>query len=217
MGIHDKSVKVYFTSERNSYGAYNNIWLDGEVYEKSVEINQLAVVGLTPYNYTYLGDAYNQCVQESFEDQWKPFMSSNIDFRKCQANCSDATFLSDIIPICDLDDNYAQKISCAKKAIYETLEIFKGMIGHTRSCNILEYRVKKLREVKKFSGFRKLQISYGFLSPEMTMNFKEHLVFDMIGVIGSVGGTLGLYIGFSFSGVASYILGKIQRKIDQHF
>ena len=35
--------------------------------------------------------------------------------------------------------------------------------------------------------------------------YEEYLVYDAIDMIGSVGGTLGMFIGFSMTGVISWI------------
>ena len=45
-----------------------------------------------------------------------------------------------------------------------------------------------------------------FANPgKVTVN-TEYLLYDFISTLGNVGGTLGLFIGFSFSGLISYIL-----------
>ena len=41
---------------------------------------------------------------------------------------------------------------------------------------------------------------------ELTEDYEEYLMFDIIGLIGTVGGTLGLFIGFSFFDVSSNII-----------
>ena len=41
--------------------------------------------------------------------------------------------------------------------------------------------------------------------------FEEYLIYDIMGVIGSVGGTLGMFIGFSMDGVVSWAIGYIKR------
>ena len=37
----------------------------------------------------------------------------------------------------------------------------------------------------------------------------EYLIYDDIAMIGNVGGTLGLFIGFSFTGLISFLLNTI--------
>ena len=81
---------------------------------------------------------------------------------------------------------------------------------HSTVCCITTYD-KKLYDKKKFA------IQYNFLPPAMTVHYQERLVFDLVGMIGSVGGTLGMCIGFSFSGFTSTVLGCIKAKIKNLF
>ena len=46
--------------------------------------------------------------------------------------------------------------------------------------------------------------------PEQLTVYQEYVVYDAIGIIGSVGGTLGLFIGFSFSGLISELIDAVQ-------
>ena len=41
--------------------------------------------------------------------------------------------------------------------------------------------------------------------------YQEYLIYDEIGMIGSIGGLLGLFLGFSFFNVISYFIGKIKK------
>ena len=54
-----------------------------------------------------------------------------------------------------------------------------------------------------------------FTPPYMEMVYDEYLLFDFLGLISSVGGTLGIFIGFSFiaiiSSFLSYLLSMINR------
>ena len=45
----------------------------------------------------------------------------------------------------------------------------------------------------------------------MSKVYEEYLIFDAIGMIGSVGGTLGMFIGFSMIGVISWIFGRLKK------
>ena len=48
--------------------------------------------------------------------------------------------------------------------------------------------------------------AYEIDPPERLTVYQEYVVYDAIGIIGSVGGTLGLFIGFSFSGLISGLI-----------
>ena len=56
-------------------------------------------------------------------------------------------------------------------------------------------------------------LEYSFAPPFMTSVQQEYLIFDVTGMIGSVGGTLGMCIGFSFSGVTTKVLDFIKARI----
>ena len=45
----------------------------------------------------------------------------------------------------------------------------------------------------------------------MSKVYEEYLIFDAIGMIGSVGGTLGMFIGFSMIGVISWIFRHLKK------
>ena len=49
-------------------------------------------------------------------------------------------------------------------------------------------------------------VSFEIVPPEQITVHEEYIVYDTLGIIGSVGGTLGLFIGFSFSGLVSSIM-----------
>ena len=40
--------------------------------------------------------------------------------------------------------------------------------------------------------------------------YEEYLVYDVAGFIGSFGGTLGLFVGFSFREVANFLIDSIE-------
>ena len=94
---------------------------------------------------------------------------------------------------------------------------FKDRFGYKKPCTILEYKGKMMNpswEKKTTSSMKgDFEIVYQFIPPMMTEVHEEYLIFDMVGMIGSVRGTLGMCIGFSFSGVTTMILDYIQTKL----
>ena len=51
---------------------------------------------------------------------------------------------------------------------------------------------------------------YQFEDDQDTIVYEEYLIYDTINMIGSLGGTLGIFIGFSFSNVLNVIISWIQ-------
>ena len=77
-----------------------------------------------------------------------------------------------------------------------------------KSCVTLQYIGQvistKPYEGKKYSNVNYYSLRYVFDS-DMFNVYEEYLIYDAIGMIGSVGGTLGMFIGFSMTGVISWI------------
>ena len=51
---------------------------------------------------------------------------------------------------------------------------------------------------------------YQFEDDQDIIVYEEYLIYDTINMIGSLGGTLGIFIGFSFSNVLNVILSFIK-------
>ena len=84
--------------------------------------------------------------------------------------------------------------------------------GFKRPCNILEYSGEKTSDfpIPKNDS---VMISYMFAQPELLVEYKERLVFDILGLVAYVGGTLGMCIGFSFIGTVASMLDLIKNRI----
>ena len=73
--------------------------------------------------------------------------------------------------------------------------------GYKLPCRILEYQGEKIMERVSDEGNNTYEIYYEFAPPMKVTSLQEYLIFDMVGMIGSVGGSLGMCIGLSFSGL----------------
>ena len=80
-------------------------------------------------------------------------------------------------------------------------------------CTYLEYS-KEETWTGKISDFSNgtLGIAYIF-TPELVAVYDEYLIYNEVSMIASVGGTLGMCIGFSFTNVVSCIINFIRYKI----
>ena len=66
-----------------------------------------------------------------------------------------------------------------------------------RSCSYLQYD-GKAKPMYGMNDTRKISVIYWFGNQNDVKMFKEYLIYGVTDVIGFVGGTLGLFVGFSF-------------------
>ena len=79
-----------------------------------------------------------------------------------------------------------------------------------------DYLGRPLVQTGRKGDTRSITWSYTFTS-EFTDVYEEYLVYDTTGIIGSVGGTLGLFVGFSFRDVIFYLIDYLKDFINlQH-
>ena len=68
----------------------------------------------------------------------------------------------------------------------------------------------------QFTGFtnnsREVYIGYWFNYEDEVDMFEEYLIYEITGVIGSIGGTLGLFIGFSFLDISKKLINIFRKK-----
>ena len=156
-----------------------------------------------PSSYTYLKEISNCTGQAFYECLVKQVKMAN--FTRCPKKCLPAS-LSDIgfyhsgIPVCQSE----KERKCAFHVTW--YDVFSPSIC-PKPCTVLEYsgkidywQEKPIRRKKNFN----LKIKYG--APEVVTVHEEYLITDFTGVVGSIGGTLGLFIGFSFFNIISYLI-----------
>ena len=199
-------VKVYFTSEENYFGVLFDDWFNGKVYIQNLSPTQSIQVSFQPSEYMYRSKD-SDCSKQSMIDLWRGNLHK-VNFSSCSEKCTTDYVTGNILslPICT---NHSA-MECAGYQLYQNYAKLKQR--YRRPCYILEYAGSK--HYNSFGGPNNTYtLAYKFGSPEMTIEFKERLVFDTVNMIGSVGGTLGMCIGFSFSGIISTFLDFIQTKL----
>ena len=87
-----------------------------------------------------------------------------------------------------------------------------------KACSVREFRVKDKTEKEKdcFSNSKWFSMEYEFGSPDSSKELrsrrpfktvhKEYYILDERGMIGNIGGTISLFTGFSFFGIATWIV-----------
>ena len=80
------------------------------------------------------------------------------------------------------------------------------------SCTQLQYVGQNTFSKGRGKSANEIRVSYDFLSNEVQI-IEEYLMFGVNDLIGTIGGHSGLFIGFSFYGFVSHILGYFQRQL----
>ena len=76
-------------------------------------------------------------------------------------------------------------------------------------CATLEYSGTQIINYKLIKTKIMFQFAYNIPSNKTTL-YEEYMIYDAINAIGSVGGTLGMCIGFSFYGLISSFINILQ-------
>ena len=73
-----------------------------------------------------------------------------------------------------------------------------------RSCSIFTYKAQEKRLTPGADNYT-TTFGYDFNSPELTLIYDEYIIFDPVTLVGNIGGTLGIYVGFSIAGTINII------------
>ena len=80
----------------------------------------------------------------------------------------------------------------------------------SKACKTFQYT----GTMKQFHNFinnsRDVQLSYWFNSENEVEVFEEYQIYEITSVIGSIGGTLGLFVGFSFFDMSTKLINIFQ-------
>ena len=186
------TIVVKLSCENNSVSWFPNEHVDGKqlFHRFSAGITMIATLSVekkvymskvcrsTPYNQLILSRLSEE-VMKNCTEKCRP----DINFGK-----SLDKFTSDL-PICQTEE----KAKCTNHTLSRLMETTKA----EKPCTILQYTGSTQIST---SGTNMADFWYRFYSQEPHVDVKEeYLILDFVAMVGSVGGTLGMCIGFSFS------------------
>ena len=191
-------VKLFFSSEKNSYGVVESNWKNGKLRRSQVDKGMAKFMLLTPEQHNFIATK-SVCSSESYYE----CLGRNL---KLTLNCSLISLPH--LPICKNN-----KTNSEKRAFWEHLAKLKEVIQCPKLCKNLEYSGDVVYD-QKLLYFKNATVGFGYgFSSNSIILYEEYLIVDIISVIGSVGGTLGMCIGFSFTGVISFLINILQHWI----
>ena len=115
------------------------------------------------------------------------------------------------LPLCEtVDDNY-------KFYNYYYTEYYrKAEDGCSKSCVITRYAGKYQNTITGYANKTYVPVSFWFSSNETEVH-QEYLVYNTFEFVGSIGGTLGLFIGFSFHDVFKFAMNYVTKAMMNYF
>ena len=182
------NVDVILTSETNSFGITMADWQDGT----RILLNKLEAymsVDLQPKKKIMmksLSNCSNSGFYRCFHDEL-----TNQEFSTCPRKCfSISTFLN-ATPICKTKEEFQCAHDLARK--------LKKKTTCYPACNQVTFDIasKYQDEVGKPGAKHNMIIAYKFITSKIKVE-EEYLIHDFVGMLGSIGGTLGLFVGFFF-------------------
>ena len=187
-------VAFYLTSKGNSPGLFfDGTWKDGKPVQITMEKNTLVTYNMQPQITKHL-EQMGKCQKESYYK----CIASQLDvteFKECSKKCIPNVFSN-------MNKNYSTEF-CHNDTDSQQC-IFKHMLKQEfgsnckKSCSYLEYFGEFVLQVPYTSEFEDWNVYWlrcKFTNYDFAANVvEEYLIYDPIGMIGSVGGTLGIYM-----------------------
>ena len=199
-------VIVIFSSEANSYGALLTDWLEGDtIYMHKVK--GFNMIQIQPQKVIRLHS--QKCNSESYYE----CLSSKLvraDFSHCPRRCAAVSIISEDMPICATEAEYKCGYQIVRK-IHQDNSSSRCLPSCTK-IDMKQIGVAYNDDQEGTKAKRNIFFDFSFQNSIMKVE-EEFLIHDFVAMLSSIGGTLGMCIGFSFVGLSSFVLGHLQNFI----
>ena len=198
------------TSEQNSEGIYGMNWANGEELKFTLE-HSINYYTLNVIKKIYLGENLRQssCRNREYRNCIVQTIADQSNYSNCTTFCLPITIpeiTNTTIPNCTKLHHY----NCMRTKMYTLL--LDAAKKCPKFCIATEYYGKLTHDINLM---RDPSISWQITISENIDVHEEYLVYDVNGLIGSVGGTLGLFCGASFADVIFFIIDYLWNMINK--
>ena len=203
-------LKMYISSAKNAYGIVTNRWKDGKVLQFDVEKDTSKVISLKPVQREYI-KTDEQCNIQSFFECYEKVLDTALNV--CPNKC--VYYSLPTLPLCKNEDESKCSMDIELDVWINVTRTKNKDTARPRPCSTLEYTGEEMSVYSIVSDYNTtaFEIYYRFGSPELVTMYNEYVVYDGIAIVGSVGGTLGMCIGFSFTNIVSILIKTFQSTI----
>ena len=194
------TLSLLMSSENNSYGATWSDWLDGK-YSQADKVKGFTMREAQPTKIINLQKQSN-CQHEAYYTCFHSQLMEQ-DYSHCPRKCFSISTLGNALPICNTVEEFqcSHKIALALKKDSDCLS----------ACTQLDYEIVSgyAEDEEQTNAKRNITFAYKIAKTKMKVE-EEFLIHDFVGMLSSIGGALGLFIGFSFLNGVSFILNHFQ-------
>ena len=207
-------VEISFMPEKISNSSYcEGKYQDGQPESVIGLLGEGTEITIATEKYKYLNSSQRICRESSYSSLLGEKLLKGLK-ENCTALCKktgggfcDAARAND--EISNLPDCKENQIKCFHETIWRVKEDLKKSSG---LCEKLNFRIKQARTFPPKNGQTLFRVILD--PPKMVVN-EEYLIYDMVAFVSAIGGTLGLCVGFSFTGYASTFLRFFEKLLNK--
>ena len=201
--------QIFMTSEKNSYGIVINEWMNGKAMKTQIKKGMQKIIIIRSEKRTYL-PKISKCHEESFFECFSSTYTTKLKESHDQCSLVSLPSLQNL-STCNFKETDKERRKQKKKQFWNHFDEVSVQCPN-KICSTSEYLGEESYYEELMNKNVTVQFSYMFFS-NSTISYEEYLVYDLVSTIGSVGGTLGMCIGFSFSGMISPLINFLQHGI----
>ena len=111
-----------------------------------------------------------------------------------------------------LSDTNLPFTACIEQSGFMNKELLEILDKCSKACTTFEYSGTIVTHPEVFNNSRSTGLGFWFNGENEMAASEEYLIYEITGVIGSIGGTLGLFIGFSFLDISKKLINIFKKK-----
>ena len=189
------SIDVRMTSEINYLGSTMTYFVDSETDTRFTKMQGFRVIQVQPTKVIYL-ESDKKCQSHGFyKCLYSQMVEQNYD--QCPRKCVPISTAGNALPLCET----VKEFQCSMNVTKELMVSSKCL----PACTQIDFGIKYdyTEDLEKPTAKRNVTLTYRMWKQKMKV-YEEYLVEDFVNVLGAIGGTLGLFIGFSILGALNY-------------
>lgn len=206
------SAEIFLTSKINSIGINRAYWYEGQEFYVLVPPGVRKSLKIFEEEYNYLREKSGCSADQSWYDCYARLVES-LPFDSCTTKCLAHSIHHKGLEKLNFCFSNTDEWQCSNDILRQ---LRKELIENNtcpRSCTVTAY--VGTSQDYSFDHNNTIAFNYYFTPPYVAVINDEYLLFDFLGLISSVGGTLGIFIGFSFFAIIStfftYLLAIINK------